>query len=195
MDGTVDIYKSFCRSAAREAEGSATQKCEAWLARAIRDLGSQLERSNPCPREYPNDIFGCEYISYVQLNCRLTPNRNLRPNSCLDAVGDVINSADELRNCLWEWAFKERGGKIHEETAVQSAEALKTFSPKLKEIYACVGVTSRNQNHCLFDLAIKFRDRRLCELNSDPYTKVYSEDPREEARLRKSRPNCLARVP
>jgi hypothetical protein len=162
--------------------------------RARSDPGSPVIREASLPQAPVYGTTGCWFESTVQVICRLGPNRNLRPESCLDAVGDIILSDDELHNCLEEWAKKERLAKHRDVLATGDVQSLASFSSKLKEIYSCVTGRMSQRNDCLFDLAVKFQDRRLCVLDSDPYPEFMGDDAAKNGQLRKSRPNCLARV-
>jgi hypothetical protein len=185
MDGTVLIQKEFCGS----PEDSLQRQCQTWLEETKRGLGQKLVRATECTLQTGNDIAGCQNVASAQVTCRFSENLDLIPASCIDHIGDINESADELRNCLSNWAFRERGAKHHEDLMKHDFSQLKTFSPSAIEVYECVSRDWKLRNNCIYDIAQKYKDSRFCHLNTDPYSTFQGS--KDDTRYRKSRPNCL----
>jgi len=185
MDGTVLIQKEFCGS----PEDPLQRQCQKWLEETKRGLGQKLVRATECTLQTGNDIAGCQHVASAQVTCRFSENLDLMPASCIDHIGDINESADELRNCLSNWAFRERGANHHEDLMKHDFSQLKTFSPRAIEVYECVSRDWKMRNNCIYDIAQKYKDSRFCHLNTDPYSTFQGST--DDRRYRKSRPNCL----
>lgn len=185
MDGTAVITKSFC-------EPPSLPKCQEWLNNTKKELGRQLIRATECHLVDNSDVAGCGYPAITQIIYRFSENLNLNPMSCIDQINKIVKSSDDLRNCLGEWAFRERGADHHKDRANHDDSQLKTFSPILKEIYGCVDGDWKTRNECIFDVAQKYKDSRLCYLNDDPYLKFQGS--KDDTLYRKSQPNCFKKL-
>lgn len=133
----------------------------------------------------PNLNQDCEYFFSI-----LNENQNDSPQFCLDQVGNLYTTSGAVKKCLFSWRNKIYGDRPWDELRRNSSELV--FSEKLIELDLCLTKDGKEMNACLYDLAVRTKDEKICRLMPDPYDGIYKDT--SSPGVRKSQRHCLQEV-
>jgi len=109
----------------------------------------------------PNLSRECERF-FEEVAAARTPG----PGGCTSEVGRTIDSADQLRNCMYD-AFNATFGPRRQKIETDVAASIGPFTPADLAMYHCAEMAwGKPRDACISAIATSSGDSRLCLLTS-----------------------------